>query len=258
MGVTAAMSFVTIPKPNPEARLRLFCFPFAGGLASFFRPWINEFPVEVQQIIEFCIVRLPGHEMRFDEPLCSRISPIVRQLLPTLAAYDSLPFVFFGHSMGALLSFELARELRRRCMAGPAHMVVSGHRAPQLPDRLPGIHRLSDSEFLDALRRYGGTPDAFLESQELVQIFVPILRADFSVCETYDYQPEEPLDCSITALGGIDDADVTRDELLAWQAQTRRSFSSRMFPGGHFYLQSRQAPFLRLLAQEITQVFRSL
>lgn len=255
---TASTSFVTIFKPNPGARLRLFCFPFAGGSSASFRSWISEFPLEVQEITELCAVRLPGHEMRPNETLASHIDPIVRELLPTWAAYGSLPFVFFGHSMGTLVSFELARELRRWRMPGPVHMVVSGHRAPQLPDPRPGIHALADSEFLEALRSYGGTPDAVLENPELIQLFMPVLRADFSVCETYKYRPEEPLDCPITAFGGLDDPTVTPGELAAWKAQTRQAFSLRMFPGDHFFLRSSQTLLLRMLAHELKQVFRRL
>lgn len=254
MQMSSKDGLATVPKPNPAARLRLFCFPFAGGSATFFRSWAEQFPPDLQYRTELCAVRFPGHERR-NEPLFTRLAPIVDMLRPAVAAYASLPFAFFGHSMGALVSFELARELRRRRMQGPVHIIVSGHRAPHLPDPNPAFHRLPDPEFLTALRKYGGTPDEVLHNAELVQLFMPVLRADFAVCETYAYKPEEPLDCSITAFGGVEDPRVTRDELSAWQAQTRDSFSLRMFPGGHFFLQSSE-PFLQVLAQDLKQVVR--
>jgi medium-chain acyl-[acyl-carrier-protein] hydrolase len=245
-----------ISKPNPAARLRLFCFPFAGGSAAFFRSWADEFPPDLQLKTELCAIRFPGHEMRRSEALFTRLAPIVEALRPAVAAHASLPFAFFGHSMGALVSFELARDLRRRQMPGPVHLIVSGHRAPQLPDPHPALHRLPDVEFLAALRRYGGTPDAVLENSELIQLFMPVLRADFAVVETYAYKPELPLDCSISAFGGVEDPRVARDELAAWQEQTRDTFSLRMFPGDHFYLRALQTQFLQVLAQDLKQVVR--
>lgn len=223
---------------------------------TIFRGWIDDFPPDLQDLTEICSLRFPGHEANRSEALFTRLSPIVQALLPIFKSSEPVPFVFFGHSMGALVSFELARELRRRGMPGPVHMVVSGHRAPQLPDLHPALHRLPDSEFLAELRRYGGTPEAVLQHSELIQLFMPVLRADFAVCETYAYRPEEPLDCSITAYGGVEDARVSRDEVAAWQAQTRQPFSFRMFPGDHFFLQSAQVPFLRVLAQDLRLVVR--
>jgi surfactin synthase thioesterase subunit len=252
----AARGLASIPKPNPEARLRLFCFPFAGGLASFFRSWSDELPPDLQAKLELCAIRFPGHEMRRGEPLFTRLAPIVETLRTVVAGQPSIPFAFFGHSMGALVSFELARDLRRRKAPGPVHLIVSGHRAPQLPDLHPVLHRLPDAEFLAALRKYGGTPEEVLENAELVQLFMPILRADFAVVETYAYKPEAPLDCSITAFGGVEDGRVSRDELSAWQAQTGGAFSMRMFPGDHFYLRSLQSQFLQVVAQDLKQVVR--
>ena len=254
--VSAAGRLASIAKPNPAACLRLFCFPFAGGSAHFFRSWADELPPDLQPKIEICGLRFPGHEMNRSEPLFTRLAPIVETLRPVVAGPPAVPFAFFGHSMGALVSFELARDLRRRKMPTPMHLIVSGHRAPQLPDPHPKLHRLPDPEFLATLRKYGGTPEAVIENAELVQLFMPVLRADFAVVESYAYKPEAPLDCSITALGGVEDARVTRDELSAWQAQTAQSFSVRMFPGDHFYLRSLHSQFLQVLGQDLKQVVR--
>jgi medium-chain acyl-[acyl-carrier-protein] hydrolase len=254
--LSAAGGLASIPRPNPGARLRLFCFPFAGGSGGFFRSWADELPPDLQPKIELCAVRFPGHEMRRSEPLFTRLAPIVEMLRPVIGGTPSVPFAFFGHSMGALVSFELARDLRRRQMPGPVHLIISGHRAPQLPDPHPKLHRVPDAEFLATLRKYGGTPEEVLENAELVELFMPVLRADFAVVETYAYKPEAPLDCSITAFGGVEDARVTRDELSAWQTQACESFSMRMFPGDHFYLRSRQSQFLQVLAQDLKQVVR--
>jgi medium-chain acyl-[acyl-carrier-protein] hydrolase len=135
-------------------------------------------------------------------------------------------------------------------------MIVSGHRAPQLPDRHVHLHALPDHEIMAKLRSFGGTPEGVLQNPELMELLLPILRADFALCESYVHVSEEPLDCSITSLGGNDDERVSRDELFAWHVQTRSSFSMHVFPGDHFFIQSAQLLVLRVLAQDLKQVLR--
>jgi medium-chain acyl-[acyl-carrier-protein] hydrolase len=171
-----------------------------------------------------------------------------------LRPYLDLPYAFFGHSMGALISFELARQLRRHHQVTPTHIFVSGRQAPQLPDTTPAIHHLPAPEFVARLRRLNGTPDEVLHNAELMGLILPTLRADFAVCETYVYTPDAPFDCSISAFGGLQDDDVDRDALAAWQAQTRRSFTLRLFPGNHFFLLNSRALLLQALYQDLTQL----
>lgn len=241
--------WLSCPKPNPAASVRLFCFPYSGAAASVYYPWADLLP----PAIEVCPVQLPGHGTRLREPLATRLAPQVEALAAGLAPAFDRPFAFFGHSMGALLSFELARTLRRQGRPGPMHLFVSGHGAPHLPDRNPPLHALPDDQFVAKLRELNGTPEEVLRHQELLQLLTPILRADFAVCETYVYQPEPPLDCPISAYGGLGDGYVNRDELAAWQAQTTGRFSLRMFPGDHFYLNnpSNRTHLLMALAREL-------
>lgn len=164
-----------------------------------------------------------------------------------------MPFAFFGHSMGALLSFEVARELRRQHGIVPVHLFASGRRAPQAPDRDPPIHQLPDPAFLDELRLLDGTPEEVLEHPELMELMLPVLRADMAVSETYVYKPEDRLACSISAFGGLQDSEVDYDGLVAWREQTRRSFTLQMFPGNHFFLKSSQSLVLEAVSQGLTQ-----
>lgn len=246
----AADSWIAHRKPNPQARLRLFCFPYAGTGASIFRTWSNGLPAE----IEVCPVQLPGRATRLMEAPFTSLSPLVKALAEALVPLLDKPFAFFGHSLGALVGVELARQLRRQSGIQPVHLFASAARAPQIPPRHRPIHALPDKEFLVELRRLNGTPGNVLEDAELMQIMLPVLRADFAVYESYVYSPEPPLDCFISAFGGLQDARITRDDLEAWRDQTSASFSLKMFPGDHFFVNTAQPLLLEILSRDLCGV----
>ncbi len=153
--------------------------------------------------------------------------------------------------MGALIAFEFARTLRRKYDLEPEYLLVSGHRAPQIPDTEPPIHTLPEAEFIEKLRCLKGTPDAILENAELMQIVLPVLRADFEICETYAYLSDTPLNCAIAAFGGNRDAGIKRGKLRAWRKQTKGAFSQRVFPGNHFFLHSQEQKLLQVLSEKL-------
>jgi len=237
MPIASSHSWITCPFPNPQASLRLFCFPYAGGGALSFRGWGTQLPPAV----EVCPIELPGRGMRLKEAPFTRLVPLVEAVVEALLPYLDKPFAFFGHSMGALISFEVARRLRRDQALNPVHLFVSGRRAPQWPDPDPPIHALPEAEFLGELRRLNGTPEAVLASRELMQLLLPVLRADFAVLETYRYEPASPLECPIAAFGGLQDPEVACETLEAWRQQTRSDFSLQMLPGDHFFLHTSQS-----------------
>lgn len=243
-------AWVKCPNPNPQAKLRLFCLPYAGGGASIYRTWSNSLPPN----IEVCSIQLPGREDRLKEAPFTHISPLVETLTQVLAPYLNMNFAFFGHSMGALISFELARQLRALTLPTPVHLFVSGRRAPQIPDGNPLIHILPQPEFLSELRRMNGTPQQVLENTELMQLLSPILRADFSICTTYTYINEPPLDCSISVFGGTEDSEETKDLLTNWSVQTRSLFSLNMFKGDHFFINTCRQPLLEMLSQQLSRL----
>lgn len=243
-------SWVTFPRPNPQASLRLFCFAYAGGGALSFRAWSGSLPPTV----EVCPIELPGRGTQVRLDPFTRLSPLVQAIAQALLPHLDKPFAFFGHSMGGLIGFELARLLRREYGLNPVHLFVSGRRAPQIPDSDPPIHALPDFEFLEELRHLNGTPEAVLENTELMQLLLPVLRADFAVIETYVYTPGPALDCSITAFGGLQDCEVRCDRLEAWREQTNASFSLQMLPGDHFFLNSAQPLLLQALSRELHQL----
>lgn len=239
--------WLVISKANPQAALRLFCFPYAGGSAQMYRTWAGLLP----NTIELCAVEIPGRGRRLREQPINSLRELVNETFEGLRPHMNKPFAFFGHSMGALMSFELARLLRREGLPGPARIFVSARRAPQIPDTDDPTYNLPEPEFIEELRRLNGTPQEVLEHPELLQLMLPILRADFSVCQTYEYSPESPLESSITAYGGVEDVDVGREHLDAWKEQTTSSFNLRMLPGDHFFVHSSQATLLQNLIQEL-------
>ena len=228
----------------------MFCFPYAGGGASVYRGWGASLPND----LEVCPVQLPGRESRLREPAFTDIDVLVPAVADALDPYMNLPFVLFGHSMGAAIAFELARELRRRGRPQPLHLFVSGRRAPHLPAREEPIHALPEAEFLAKLRELNGTPEEVLQHEELMKLLLPILRADFGVNEKYEPTPGEPLEAGISALGGIGDKDVTREDVEAWKEHTRGRFRSRMFPGDHFFIQGNKDLVLEAVARDLAEI----
>jgi medium-chain acyl-[acyl-carrier-protein] hydrolase len=235
-------------RPRPGARLRLFCFPYAGGGATTYRGFGDELPPHV----EVAAVQLPGREARVREPPIAAMARLIPQLADALAPgpRPALPFAFFGHSMGALIAFELARELRRREREMPRHLVVSACPAPHLPDD-EATHTLPDAELIARLRELGGMSEEVLAHQELMEMILPVFRADAAVTETYLYTEETPLDVPITALGGLDDKRVTPVDVDAWRQHTRAAFARASVPGGHFFLQTARSTVLTLVARAL-------
>lgn len=236
----------TVPQ-NEQAKIRLFCFPYAGGTNLIFRTWGKT----LGPSIAVCTAHLPGRERRLTEkPYTSALS-LVEAAAEAIVPHLDLPFALFGHSMGALLSFELARHLRRRNLPLPKHLFLSGRCAAQLGVKEPVTYNLPADEFAEVLRRLNGTPREVLEHQELMELMIPLLRADFQICQTYPYAEEPPLDCPITAFGGLDDHEVTREMVGAWREQTTRAFRLLMLPGDHFFVNSARDRILDIISQEL-------
>lgn len=240
-------AWIAFRKPNPQARLRLFCFPYAGAGAAIFRTWSGRLPDHV----EVCPVQFPGRGTRLMEKPFTQLLPLVETLAQVLIPLLDKPFAFFGHSLGALVGFELARQIRSQSGVQPVRLFVSAARAPQVPHRDRPTYALPEGEFLEELRRLNGTPGELLENAELMQIMIPVLRADFAVSQTYVYAAEPPLACGISSFGGVQDHRVTCDDLAAWRNQTSASCALHMFPGDHFFLNTAQPRLLQALSGEL-------
>ena len=237
-------------KPDPNARVRLFCLAHAGGGASTFRTWSDDLPAG----IEVRAIQLPGREDRVMEEPFQSAHFAAEAVADVIGGDLDRPWAVFGHSMGSLVGFELVRELRRRGAPDPVAVLASGHRGPHLPLTYEPFHELPDDAFVDEMnRRYDSVPAAARESAELMELLLPGLRADIAVCDTYAYQEEEPLPSPLVAYGGESDDQVSRDDLEAWSRHTASAFELKLFPGDHFYLQPAQRELLADIAQRLEQ-----
>jgi medium-chain acyl-[acyl-carrier-protein] hydrolase len=221
------------PMPGAaRARIRLVVFPFAGGGPGAFSDWRNQLGPE----IDFLVLQLPGRERRIAESPLTEISAAVAAIADAMGSAFDLPFAMFGHSMGAMLAFETIRHLRRHRRSMPAHLFVSGFRAPDLPDPRPRVARTDDATFIAELRRLGGTTQAVLYHRELMELLLPALRADFDMVESYRFAPDEPLPCPITAFVGSSDHEATPAVMAGWERQTDRRFVLHAISGSHFFV----------------------
>ena len=202
--------------------------------------------------IQVCPIQLPGRENRRGEPPFTRLAPLVKALADVFRNQVDVPFALFGHSFGSMIAFELARELRRRNLPGPQRLFVSASRAPDVDDPHPPVHNLPEPEFLATMcTRFKAIPEAILEDQELLRFFLPVMRADLEMMDTYVYSPEEPLACPISAFGGLEDVAVGREDLLPWSRQTSSLFTLRMLPGDHFFPRTAQKALLEAVLQDL-------
>lgn len=227
---------------------RLFCFPYAGGGAALFRTW----PAALPATIELCAVQLPGREERLHEaPLCTW-PELLSQLTLALEPWLDKPFALFGHSMGAIIAVALAHHWRSH--HEPRQLFLSACPAPGALPQAP-LHCLADADLVAAVNaRYGNIPTAMLTQPEIMALFVPSLRADFMLYETYAQYAVKtsvapPLSCPVTVFGGLQDQLVRREHLVAWRSQTTGRFTMRMFPGDHFFLKNAQSPLLQATSQ---------
>jgi medium-chain acyl-[acyl-carrier-protein] hydrolase len=229
----------------PAVRCRLFCFPHAGGNATFYRPLRRFMPPEV----DFCPVELPGRAARLDEPPFTCMSALMERLDRALRPLMGVPFGFFGHSVGACMAFEAARRLGSVDGRIAMHLFVSGRGSPKFaPADAPQARPPSDQDLLAILGRFGGTPAAVMQRPELIAALLPALRADLALVAGYAVDPGDRIACPITAFAGADDV-AHPGSLQSWRDFTCGKFRTCIFPGGHFYF----SPGAAALAKEIIQ-----
>lgn len=237
--LSSASPWIVTHTPRPEAKLKLICFPFAGGSASFYHDWSRYLP----ENIEISSVELPGRGMRFGEPLLYHISTITKPLLEVLKPLFEKQIMFFGHSLGAILGFEVACRLQDMGYTAKA-FIASGCRAPCIPQEETPLHALPDELLVAQLNQYNGTPSDVLNDPDILALFLPIIRADLQVNETYDVEPAIRLKCPICAFAGESDREAAPSLVEPWQSMTDSEFNLTVLSGGHFFLKENQKIFM--------------
>lgn len=198
-----------------------------------FAKWFTELPI----YMEGWAAHYPGRGSRHNETPINDLRSLIEKLAEYIQPLLDKPFAFFGHSMGGLAAFELTRYLRKHNLPQPTMLFISACGAPDLPTPHPYIHKLPDAEFLEAVQKFNGTPSELLQQLEVMQIILPMLRADFEAIECYHYATDElPLNVPITAFGGRDDSRVSREHLERWALHTNSNFRCQYFSGDHFFL----------------------
>jgi medium-chain acyl-[acyl-carrier-protein] hydrolase len=221
-----------------KTRVTLFCIPHAGGGASAYRDWANALAPQ----IGVKILQLPGREGRFRETVLTELDAVLDDLFGAVVADTTRPFAFLGHSMGALLAFELSQLLRSHTGRAPVHLFISACRAPHLSQVAEPCSTLPQREFVAAVtQRYGGIPTAILAEQSFLAAILPAIRADFGILERYRAAERLPLDCPISAFGGKQDTATPEATLQAWREHTTGAFNLEMLEGGHFFIQSKRS-----------------
>ena len=232
-----------------EPGVRLFCLPHAGSGAAGFYRWKRAAP----EGIAVCPVMLPGREARLAEPAMLSVDEIVSALVQKLRGQTARPYAIFGHSMSTLIAFEWARAMEHEGLSGPEVLFVSGREAPQRERGHRDLHRREDEAMLRALEeKYGGDANAVLTDDEMREVFLPIVRADLTVVETYQFVPGVKLKCKVQAFAGLGDKSVSDEGLAAWRDVTSGEFRMQRFAGDHFYhLGASQGELLETIAREL-------
>ncbi|MFI6002704.1 thioesterase II family protein [Streptomyces sp. NPDC051366] len=234
--------------PAPNSKVRLICLPHAGGSASFY------FPVskELAPAVDVLAIQYPGRQDRRHEPNIPSIPDLADQIFEAVRHLDDLPLALFGHSMGAVLAYELALRMQDAGLPSPVRFFASGRRAPSC-HRDDMVHLGSDAQMVAELRKLSGTDAAMLADPELLEMIMPAIRSDYQAVETYQYEPGRKLDCPVTVLTGDNDPRVSIDEAASWEAHTTGPTELRVYPGGHFFLTDQSADVIELLTERLVR-----
>ena len=246
MNQTTPNSWISYSKISVAPALRLFCLPYAGGNAAVFNSWSAALPKTVQ----VCAVELPGRRRRFGETAYSSMPPLAHDLALVLEQYADLPYAIFGISLGALIGYEVAHEMKK-LGDQPIHLFVANCRAPHLPDQDPPSYALSDVDLLARIRQFGATPDAVMQHAELMKMMLPTIRADFKLAATYRYFPKPPFAFPITAFLGSEDPTLTFAHLEPWRAHTQGQYRLEVLRGNHYLVDTGRDALLQALSAEL-------
>ncbi len=219
-------------KPNPQASIRLFCFPFGGGGASVFHNWADAMGND----IEVRALQLPGRETRFTEPREKDLNKLINDIEQAIEAYQDKPFAIFGYSFGALLAFEVSRKLARQGKKMPIHLFIAALQAPQVPDAHPPISALPNDDFIRKVEYFYEPQGEAWNNLELREFLLPVLKDDIALYESHVYREDALLPCPIDVFAGEHDLSIPLEATRHWSEQTSNTINHHVFPGGHFFI----------------------
>lgn len=245
--MSASHSSWLVRKREPHRRIRLFCFPYAGGNAFNFLPWQDAFDSSV----EVCAIQLPGRGSRLAEPPFGSMAALLKAVAPVIATQSDLPFAFFGHSLGALIAFELTRYLHLYGLVAPCHLFVSGCQAPRYRSASRGLHRMDDAELVRVLQNFESTPPEVLASAELMALVLPTLRADFALAEEYRYRHGPALSVPMSVFAGTCDQNKGPGQVDGWAEETTGRCDVSWFGGGHFFINNQRDAVLERIGVDL-------
>lgn len=237
-----------VPQPIHNPRVRLFCFPYAGGDASIFMNWTNAIPA----LVELVAIQPPGRSNRCDEKNHTSMESLIDELLKFSLYITQTPYIFLGHSLGSRVAFELTTQLEELGMRPPVHLIASGSRAPHSENIEDKISELPKHEFLDELKKLNGTPADFFEYPELIDLLIPMLKADFKIAETHR-STKKIISCPITVLGGYNDTGVSFMDLSEWGELSRSETKIIQIHGDHFFIVKNRLSVLKSLNTILNQ-----
>ena len=234
--------FVPIRFSNKN-KLNLFLFHYAGGSASFFKKWAND----IVEKVNIFALQLPGRENRFNEKLILSMDDLIAKLYRAFPKKLNVPSIFFGHSLGGLISFELARMIDTNNNIKLTHLIVSACQAPQLSHLKKFLYHLPDNEFISEIKKYNGIPKEILQEPELLyEVILPILRSDFTISDTYRYKKRDKIKPKVTAICGKEDDTFDINNILKWSEETN-NFDYKYFTGDHFFINTEYNKVLQLI-----------
>jgi medium-chain acyl-[acyl-carrier-protein] hydrolase len=252
--MTALTKWFPFGSIAPGARTRLFCFPHAGGTASTYQRWLKILSPDVDvRPVEF-----PGHGTRLAEPLLLDAHVLVKEFTRAILPLLDRPFALFGHSLGAIVAFEAARELRRIGAPSPMCLLVSGSAAPGNEPIFTPFSQLSDQDFVKRLKQFHLSPPVVYECSELMELTLPSIRADVALGERYVHSAEPRLKVPITAFAASDDSVVMAERVRDWKAHTDSVFEFYLFPGDHFFLSSSESSVLPIVWKTLSKTVQPL
>ncbi|MFE1198766.1 thioesterase II family protein [Streptomyces olivaceoviridis] len=243
---TESTDWIRRYRPSPDSDVRLVCFPYAGGSATFFHPFV----MSLAPVADVVALQYPGRQDRFREPCVTNLGVLADRLAEQITALSDKPTVLFGHSMGAALAFETAVRLEAAGANPPRAVVASGRRAPSAR-RDEHVHERDDDGIIAELRVLDGTDSAVFGDEELLRLALPAIRGDYTAVETYTCPADRRVHCAITVLTGDSDPGTTIEEARAWRTHTLGPFGMRVFSGGHFFLADHRATVVDLLAGQL-------